>query len=104
MHDGATCHRAKTASKSLGNKSINVLDWPGNSLDMNSIENVWELMTHEISNNKATITTKQELIEKLIDICHCNARLQEVVKSCSDSFLPQRIAAVIKTKGRHTKY
>lgn len=101
MHDGAPCHKAKTVSKFLADKNITVLDWPGNSPDMNPIENVWELMKREIS--KATVTTKQELIEKLIDVWHRNEHLQEVVKSCAES-MPQRIAALIAAKGGHTKY
>lgn len=101
MHDGAPCHKARTITKFLAEKNITVLDWPGNSPDMNPIENVWELMKREV--HKSTITTKQELIEKLIDVWHRNVHLQTVVKNCIES-MPRRIASLIAAKGGHTKY
>ncbi|GIY64606.1 hypothetical protein CDAR_622021 [Caerostris darwini] len=53
--------------KCLGNKSMNLLDKPGNSPYMNPIEKIWELMKREI-NRAAITTTKQELIQELIDV------------------------------------
>ena len=40
MHDGAPCHRSRVVQKFLGEKNIRQLDWPGNSPDQNSIENL----------------------------------------------------------------
>lgn len=77
MHDGAPCHKAKSITKFLKQENIKVLDWPGNSPDMNPIENVWELLKREIS--KSTITTKRELIEKLIYEWNYNPQLQETI-------------------------
>ena len=39
MHDSSPCHKAKKVSRFLDQKQINVLEWPGNSLDLNPIEN-----------------------------------------------------------------
>ena len=40
MQDGAPCHRSKVAKTFLAENRIKVLDWPGNSPDLNPIENL----------------------------------------------------------------
>ena len=101
MHDGAPCHKAKSITAFLNSQNIKILDWPGNSPDMNPIENVWELLKREMSKNP--ITTKTELIERLIHVWYHHPSIQDVVKSCIES-MPRRIEAVIKAKGGLTKY
>ncbi|KAJ4447176.1 hypothetical protein ANN_09177 [Periplaneta americana] len=40
MQDGAHCHTARRVKKFLASKNIPLLPWPGNSPDLNPIENV----------------------------------------------------------------
>lgn len=101
MHDGAPCHKAKSITAFLREKGIQVLDWPGNSPDMNPIENVWELLKRAVA--KSAITTKRELIEKIIFEWNHNPHIKDTVQSCIES-MPRRIKALIAVKGGHTKY
>ena len=40
MHDDAPCYRSIIVKKFLGENHVTALDWPGNSLDLNPIENL----------------------------------------------------------------
>ncbi|GFV31211.1 putative transposase like protein [Trichonephila clavipes] len=61
MQDGAPYHTARFIKAFLAEQNIPLLDWPGNSPDMNSIENIWELMKREVA--KDVITNKTQLLE-----------------------------------------
>ena len=41
---GAPAHQTKLVKKWLSEKNIPTLEWPGNSPDLNSIENAWNVM------------------------------------------------------------
>ena len=40
----APCHKVKKVKKFLEEHQINVLEWPGNSPDLNPIRNCWQKM------------------------------------------------------------
>lgn len=101
MQDGAPCHTARSVKAFLEEKNIPLLAWPGNSPDMNPIENVWEFLKREVA--KHVITNKTQLLEKIIEVWNHNPNLQETVQSCIDS-MPRRIQALIAAKGDTTKY
>ena len=101
MQDGAPCHKAKSITKYLEEQRIPVLRWPGNSPDMNPIENVWECLKRELG--KENITTKTQLIERIIYHWHHNDKLKETAIKCV-KIMPRRIEALLKAKGNLTKY
>jgi len=75
MHDSAPCHKARTVSKFLSDNQVKVLDWPGNSPDLNPIENLWKLMKKRIATE--IITNKRRLIERLIEVWHRSEAIKE---------------------------
>ena len=49
QHDGAPCHRAKLVSSWLRENGVDVIGpWPGNSPDLNPIENCWNSLKNEV--------------------------------------------------------
>lgn len=100
MHDSAPCHKAKKVTAFLEEKGVEVLEWPGNSPDLNPIENLWELMKREIGKEK--ITNKRALIERLIEVWHRSETIQNNCLKCIQS-MPQRVKAVISARGGVTK-
>ncbi|GFW00437.1 transposable element Tcb2 transposase [Trichonephila clavipes] len=103
MQDGAPCHTSRSIKVFVAEQNIPLLDWTGNSPDMNTIENVWELMKREVA--KDVITNKTLLLERIIHVWNHPHQMQETVQSCIDSMpLTHRIEALIAAKGGTTKY
>ena len=100
MHDGVPCHRSKIVKKFLKENHVTPLDWPGNSSDLNPIENLWAKMKDLVAENqpfggKALIETIKEEWVKEISADYCNSLIAR---------MPHRLQAVIKVKGGHTTY
>ncbi|GFY05599.1 uncharacterized protein TNCV_4402661 [Trichonephila clavipes] len=50
--DNAPCHRAKVVQKGLKDHTVNRMNWPVQSPDLNPIKNLWFKIGNEISKKK----------------------------------------------------
>ena len=100
MQDGAPCHRSKVAKNFLDNNNIYLLEWPGNSRDLNPIENLWTDMKNKVSEKQPL--SGAELVKAIKEVW-----VKEISKEYCQSLIksmPKRIKAVIKNRGGQTKY
>ena len=100
QQDGATCHTARSTMAYLRNKAIRCLQsWPSQSPDLSPIENVWDLVKGKVAvrnptNIEQLWTYFKEEFEMIPD-----ASIKKLYET-----MPNRIKAVIMTKGGNTKY
>ena len=100
MHDGAPCHKAKIVTKWLNDNRIRVLDWPGNSPELNPIENLWLIIKNKVEyHDTGSLPKLAETIKKV----WCTGITQEICQNLIKS-MPERLKQVIKNKGHMTKY
>ena len=69
LHDGAPCHKSHMSMNRLRSHKINLIDWPGNSPDLNPIENLLSIRNNqhlwELLKWMWCLDLCQELLEKL---------------------------------------
>ena len=100
QQDGAPCHTAKKTMKWFKDNQVEVLEWPGNSPDLNPIENLWSRLKRKVSAKRPS--NKRDLIAAIINAWFHLISTDDL-KKLVDS-MPQRCQAVIKAKGYPTRY
>lgn len=100
LQDGAPCHASKRVKSFLQDKPFQVIDWPGNSPDLNPIENCWNYMKTKLK--KQDISSVPKLTQE-IKMLWTMELSREYLRSLSDS-MPARLKLVIAARGDMTKY
>jgi hypothetical protein len=103
LQDGAPCHTSKLVKNYLNESRdrFSIMDWPGNSPDLNAIENCWSYMKRRLMGN-TNITSLPKLQEAIKRMCELDMGLS-YFRKLSDS-MPRRLQLVIDQKGEMTKY
>jgi transposase len=99
MQDGHSSHWAKKNEGELA-KFPNVLrGWPGNSPDLNPLENLWAIVQSEV--DKKEPQTLEDLKKAVFSAW--NSVRKSDLEVLSNSF-PKRILQVVLNRGQHSKY
>ncbi len=66
LQDGNPCHKSKVVMNFLKESQgqFSIMDWPGNSQDLNPIENCWSYMKKRLKGN-SDITSLPKLMEAI---------------------------------------
>ena len=102
MQDGAPCHTARSIKEWFAENDIEVLDWVGQSCDLNPIENLWRKLNTIIGTMPACSNLNQ-LIKQIKKAWKILGKDKPFLTALTDS-MPRRIAAVIEANGDVTKY
>ena len=101
LQDGAPCHRARAVKDWLAVKDMNVMDWPGNSPDLNPIENMWNWMKAKLCDRPPPSNLAK--LRKEVSKLWCERTSVEYCRNLVRS-MPNRMAMVMASGREMTKY
>ena len=95
-------HTSKFTKKWLQDNNITVLDWPSQSPDLNPIEHAWYMVECEVRKNHGIFQNDATSYGKRLKRNGINW-IEDYIFNLIES-MPRRLEAVIKAKGKNTKY
>lgn len=101
QHDNDPKHTANSTKSTLQELGINVLEWPSQSPDLNSIEHVWNELDKRVRNLEVLPRNRDELweaIETQWNLLGAEFCLKLI------NTMPERIKDVLKAKGGNTTW
>lgn len=101
QQDNDPKHTSHAAQKWFKDNGVEVLDWPAQSPDLNSIEHLWQYLKQQLATYETDPVSMHELWERV------EAEWNKIPpQTCIDliTSMPRRVAAVLKAKGGYTKY
>ena len=82
-------------------RGIRLLPWPPSSPDANPIENLWSLVKRRLKSSRCS--SKSALIAAFIQVWNHDEEIQQMCKKLIQS-MPDRIEAILASKGGSTRY
>lgn len=101
QQDLAPCHTSRKMLTFFEESGLTVLDWPGNSPDINPIENLWAIIKRRLQ--KEDCSTMQKLISAVIKVWYHDEELAEMCSNLVES-MPNRVQMLVKARGGHISY
>ena len=99
LDDRAPCHKHQSVTTFLAEKKIKRMEWPGNSPDLNPIENVWANMKRRLRDTD--VSTRPKMIRAVRKVWRETSRVE--LKNLAQS-MPRRIQEVLEREGGSSKY
>ncbi|KAG0863567.1 hypothetical protein G6F15_013252 [Rhizopus arrhizus] len=93
-------HTSKVVKEYLQKQSYTVLQWPEQSPDLNSIENMWSLLKRRLNDYETAPKGMNELYERVTKVWYDLMKPEECQKVIES--MPQRIYKCIQNKERWT--
>jgi transposase len=101
QHDNDPKHKSRSIQEWLGEQEFDVIEWPPQSPDLSPIENLWATLIRRLNQYESPPKGMIELWERVES--EWNKIEAEECRRLVES-MPDRIRAVLKAKGRWTKY
>ena len=100
LDDSAPSHRTQKVKNWHAENEVIRLDWPGNSADLNPIENLWSILKYDMK--RKMIKNQRELIESFIKAWNRYSD-GDLTKNLALS-MKKRLKMVIENKGGQINY
>ncbi len=101
QHDNDPKHTAKSVKEWLKNQKFQTMVWPAQSPDLNPIEHLWSHVKRKLNQFGSPAKGMNELWERVQQVW--NEIDKEICLNLITS-MPSRVEAVLKAKGKWTKY
>ena len=101
LQDSAPFRKTKMITNCFKKMKITILHWPGNSPDLNPIENLWSIVKNRL--RKRDCTNKIMLTQSVIHVWFHNEEIKQICKKLVLS-MKQRVKLVLEHKGGHISY
>jgi len=102
QQDNAPSHKARSTMDWFASRSVNLLDHPACSPDLNPIERIWDILDRMLR-SFARIPSNNDDLFDILQSCWNTLRSSDCANNLVSS-MPQRLCAVVEAKGGHTAY